>query len=998
MPKKLNSAQIQAVQHTNGPLLVVAGAGTGKTTILIERLSFLLKNKLAQIDEVLITTFTEKAAAEMEDRALKLLPYGYVDLWINTFHSFCERILREHALEIGLPTDFTVLSQTEQWILIYKHLDDFDLDYYRPLGRPTKFIHELIRHFSRLKDENISPAQYLAYAEELAQDQDAMLSGAAPAKLAQPAAKAKNRPAGRGQDLADQPPEARAAEAKRIIELANAYHTYNQLLLANNNFDFGDLITYTLKLFKERPNILNYWRQKFKFIMVDEFQDTNWSQYELVKILAAPKNNLMVVGDDDQSIYRFRGASMSNIMQFKDDYPQAKEVVLINNYRSGQKILDIAYQSIRANNPYRLEEKLKINKRLIAANGQNGQVECRQFENPEAEAAWVGEKIKQLHNNGQNQWLDFAVLVRANDEASFYLSEFARAGIPHQYVSSRGLYYKPIILDIIAYLKLLDNYHESTALYRALSMAPWRLSYPDVIELNAYARRKGCSLYEALRRIEAVPNISNDGRARAAKFLSFLSRHTRLAQKVKPSQLLVDLVHQSGILKEFDYDRQAEQFAYLNQFFKKIQRFEAAEPAASLPDFMRLIAMEQEAGESGSLSPSEEDVDTVKILTVHSAKGLEFQTVFVVGLADKKFPTIARREKIAIPLALLPAKLAEVDFSQSHLEEERRLFYVALTRARQQLFLSFARDYGGARERKPSVFLTEIGLKPTAAPKPAGQIKLTAQTQSAKAKAEPQKTLSLPNKFSFSQIEAYANCPWQYKFNFILKIPVQPKASFVFGRLLHNVLRDFFAQLLPNASAQATLFADVGSMPAQEPSLDDLLDLYQRHWQDDGYDNEKEKEKYRRQGLEILKQFYQTWQETKPAVLFVEKGFLVRFCGYPFKGSIDRIDRLPSGGVEIIDYKTGQPKEKINFNQKRQLLLYKIAVETLFGLKVERLSYYYLTNNSKVSFTSQEKDEAKLKEQVTKIIKLIESGDFPPKPGPLCAWCDFRDICQFRKT
>ncbi len=1001
MSKKLNQNQIKAIEHTNGPLLVVAGAGTGKTTILIERLGFLLKNKLAQIDEVLITTFTEKAAQEMEDRALKLLPYGYFDLWISTFHSFCERILREHALDIGLPTNFVVLSQTEQWILIYKNLDEFDLDYYRPLGSPTKFIHELITHFSRLKDENISPDQYLEYAQELEQNQDAMLSGAKIKKSKTSTLAKKLYP---DPDFASLDAEAQAAEVKRIVELANAYHTYNRLLLENNSLDFGDLITYTLKLFNQRPNILSRWRQKFKYIMVDEFQDTNWSQYELVKILSAPKNNLMVVGDDDQSIYRFRGASMSNIMQFKDDYPQAKQVVLVDNYRSAQIILDTAYQSIQHNNPKRLEKKLKINKQLKSAFSFEGQVKYYQFQNPEEEAEWVAEKIKQLYDGEKNQWFDFAVLVRANEEANYYLNAFAAANIPHQFLSSRGLYYKPIILDIIAYLKLLDNYHESTALYRALGMASWRLPYTDIIELNAYAKQKGWSLYEALRHIEAVPKVSNEGRAQAAKFLSFLSRHTRLAQEVKPSQLLVDLVHNSGILKGLDYEKDREQFDYLNQFYQKIKKFELAEADARLPDFMRLIAMEQEAGETGALQTAEEDADTVKILTVHSAKGLEFKTVFVVGLVEQKFPTRARREKISIPLYLVKDKLTTDDFSQTHLEEERRLFYVALTRARQNLFLTSARDYGGARERKPSAFLTELNLKPKSSS--SGQrkndlIKDLAPKQ-IKTEADPaSKQINLPDKFSFSQIEAYTNCPLQYKFNFILKIPVLPKPTFIFGRLMHAVLRDFFAQLLaPAVGQQASLFAENKETVSQEPSLDDLLDLYQKHWQDNGYSSQKEREEYQRKGKEILKQFYEKWQETKKEteVMFVEKEFLVQINGYAFKGGIDRIDRLPDGQVEIIDYKTGKPKDKVGFREKRQLLLYKIALESLSDLKVGKMSYYYLENNTKISFEAKEADEEKLKKQIAETIELIKSGDFTPKPGYLCRWCDFRDICEFRKA
>src|SRR3990167_4082049 len=288
--ESLNKEQKEAVTHENGPLLIIAGAGTGKTTVITRRIAWLILEKKIKPDEILALTFTEKASTEMEERVDRLLPYGYVDLWISTFHGFAEKILRLHGLDIGLSTNFRILSDTEQWYLVRKNLDKFNLDYYRPLGNPTKFIHALLKHFSRAKDEEISPKEYLAYTESLKLDKDIA------------------------------PDESAAQEAARLAEVANAYHIYQKILLENNALDFGDLINYALKLFKERPNILEFYRKKFKYILVDEFQDTNWAQYELVKLLAEPNNNLTVVGDVDESIYKFRGASISNILTFKKDF------------------------------------------------------------------------------------------------------------------------------------------------------------------------------------------------------------------------------------------------------------------------------------------------------------------------------------------------------------------------------------------------------------------------------------------------------------------------------------------------------------------------------------------------------------------------------------------------------------------------------------------------------------------------------------------------------
>ena len=296
----LNPEQRKAVTFDNGPFLIIAGAGTGKTTVITKRVAWLILSKKAKLEEILAVTFTEKAAGEMEERVDRLLPMGYLELWISTFHSFGERILKNHALEIGLPDDFKLLNQTEQNFLIRQNFDKFNLDYYRPLGNPTKFISALVKHFSRTKDEEIWPEQYLEFASELKQNLDNMLSGETGVKNSK--FETRNPKQIQNTKYKIQNKEKTPQEVSRLEEIANAYHTYQQLLLENNALDFGDLINYTLKLFRQRPHILEKYRQQFKYILVDEFQDTNWAQYELIKLLAAPKNNLTVCADDDQCL------------------------------------------------------------------------------------------------------------------------------------------------------------------------------------------------------------------------------------------------------------------------------------------------------------------------------------------------------------------------------------------------------------------------------------------------------------------------------------------------------------------------------------------------------------------------------------------------------------------------------------------------------------------------------------------------------------------------
>jgi len=343
MDKKLNKQQLEAVRHENGPLLIIAGAGTGKTTVISERVSYLILEKKINPSEILALTFTEKAALEMEERIDKKMPYGYTQMWISTFHSFCDRILRQEAIHVGLNPNYKLLTEAECILLIRTNLFKFDLNYFRPLGNPNKFLSGLIQHFSRLKDEDISPNEYLRWA----QGQKATLR-------LRSGIENKNQ-----KDDKD--------EIEKNIELANAYEAYEELKTKEGVMDFSDLISNTLSLFRARKNILKNYQNQFKYILVDEFQDTNYVQNQLAQLLAGEKKNITVVGDDDQSIYRFRGSSISNIIQFKKHYPKAKIITLTQNYRSTKEILDRSYDLIQNNNPDRLEIKEKIDKKLKPA-------------------------------------------------------------------------------------------------------------------------------------------------------------------------------------------------------------------------------------------------------------------------------------------------------------------------------------------------------------------------------------------------------------------------------------------------------------------------------------------------------------------------------------------------------------------------------------------------------------------------------------------------------
>jgi len=412
--KKLNKAQKEAVEHREGPLLIIAGAGTGKTTVITERIKWLVSSGKAKPAEILALTFTDKAAREMEERVDIAMPYGYTDMWISTFHSFCDRVLRQEALQIGLDPGYKLMNEAETTQFLIQNLFKFKLKYFRPLGNPTKFVGGMLQHFSRLKDEDVNPEEYMKYANNLNKR-----------RATQRALKKTE-----GTEITKE-------EVEKTMELADAYRDYEELKAKEGVMDFADLISNTLKLFRTRKNILRQYQKQFKYILVDEFQDTNYAQNELAILLAGKQANITATGCDDQSIYRFRGAAVSNIIQFRDRFPKAKMVVLSKNYRSTQLILNHAYQLIQNNNPDRLEVKEKISKKLEAVRKIRGKpIEFIHTDRVENEAEAVAKIIRGLTDGSVDncQFKDIAILVRANNHADSFVRALSRAGVPYQFL------------------------------------------------------------------------------------------------------------------------------------------------------------------------------------------------------------------------------------------------------------------------------------------------------------------------------------------------------------------------------------------------------------------------------------------------------------------------------------------------------------------------------------------------------------------------------------
>ncbi|MBI3115521.1 MAG: UvrD-helicase domain-containing protein [Candidatus Kerfeldbacteria bacterium] len=1015
---QLNQAQRRAVTHGDGPLLIVAGAGTGKTTVITQRVAWLVVEQGLKTDNVLALTFTDKAAGEMADRVSALLPYGYLDLWVSTFHSFCERILKEHGLEIGLNTDFALFNETGQWRLIRRHLERFSLDVYRPRGNPTKFIRALVKHFSRAKDEAVTPEQYVEYARslQLDRDSDAFVKKAA----------------------ADD----QVSEVRRIQEVANAYHVYQQLLHEQNALDFGDLLLETLRLFRERADVLGRYREQFQSILVDEFQDTNWAQYELIKLLAAPRNNLTVVGDDDQSIYKFRGASVSNILEFKKDFPNSAEVVLTDNYRTKQNILDFAYRFIQLNNPERLEYKLgtgrkpqgmgrrargaggsfrtAVSKKLTAERKGNGTIELLHAGTQDDEADLIADTILRLKDSAgrtPSSWSDFAVLVRANDHALPVLESFKRKRIPHQFVASRGLFRKPEVLDVMAYLKLLDDYHESQALYRVAQLPTFNIATGDLIELGHAAKRESHSLYDTFRRVATLKQVSNEGRQGVEKLMRLIQRHTDAARRTSVMEVIMAFLEDSGLLADYENPQNArdyERTKTLLQFLTLVQDFQRGNDEPTVKRFLEDLEGQIEAGEQGRLAIDLDDTpDAVRVLTIHAAKGLEFPFVFVPQLVDKRFPTIERPDPIALPNALVNEILPEGDV---HLQEERRLFYVAATRCRDGLYLSWALDYGGVTNKKPSAFLYETGLleKPVKKPAAARTLpKTTAEKPAPPLEPALQRVVDEDDSFNYYKLHSYELCPWRYRYEHVLKVPGKLTGNLSFGSTMHNTLFEFFKLLKQRAEAeQGSFFGPGDASPKRKLRTDtdlvsekELLDLYDRLWIGEWYESEQQMEERRAEGREALKRFYAAHRGDWPIPWKLEQRFTVKHGQITLLGKIDRIDITDESGdkprVAIIDYKTTRStatKKLFKQSERYQLFLYTLALQDpqLFDVQVEKLQFSFVLDGTTEEYEPKRPDLESVTTWADGIIAKIKAGQFAATPGMVCRSCDFRNICPYR--
>lgn len=635
----LNEPQQEAVYSTDGPLLILAGAGSGKTRVLTHRIAYLIEEKGVNPWNILAITFTNKAAGEMRERVDSLVGFGAESIWVSTFHSMCVRILRRHIELLGYDTNFTIYDTDDQKTLMK--------DVCKLLQIDTKVYKErtLLSAVSQAKNELVTPEEFRLNA---------------------------------GGDYS----------GRRIAEV---YVEYEKQLKANNALDFDDLLIKTVQLFQTQADVLEYYQERFRYIMVDEYQDTNTVQFELVRLLASKYRNLCVVGDDDQSIYKFRGANIKNILNFEQFFEDARVIKLEQNYRSTGNILNAANAVIRHNFG-------RKNKTLWTDKGEGEKIQFRQFDTAYDEAEYIVEDIRNHVDKGECTYSDNAVLYRTNAQSRMFEEKFVTANIPYKVVGGVNFYARREIKDLLSYLKTVDNGKDDLAVRRIVNVPKRGIGLTSINRVQDYASAYEIGFYDALRAVDLIPNIGR-GAAKLESFVALIEHFKADAEEMSLSDLMQEIIDETGYIESLQAEDMVEAEARIeniDELKSKIAAYEETceennEPA-TLSGFLEEVAL------VADIDSLDESSDYVVLMTLHSAKGLEFPRVYLAGMED----------------GLFPSYMTITADDPEEVEEERRLCYVGITRAEEELMLTCARRRmirGETQYNKMSRFLKEIPME-----------------------------------------------------------------------------------------------------------------------------------------------------------------------------------------------------------------------------------------------------------------------------------------------
>ena len=966
---KLNEAQRRAITHGQGPLLVIAGAGTGKTRVITERIRHLLQSdENLSGENILGLTFTKKAAGEMKARVVKATSERGKAVTLATFHSFCETLLAE------ADPQRVMLDEFDHWILLRRNLRRLHLEKYRRLADPGQFLNDFVEFFSRCQDELVSAEDYQRYAAGLAARMEAE------------------------RETLDEDTLVERLETVALQqELARAYRASEELLREKNRVSFGSLITGAVGLLERDAQLRGALQKKYRYILVDEFQDTNIAQLRLLELLAGPARNILAVGDNDQAIYRFRGASFASFKLFLERFAGCKEgqdstpfrVALTENYRSTPNILRVAMQVIGQN-----AVSADFPKKILSPNEPPGEkIRIVELATPEEEARWVASELERIHGAGR-RWKDFAVLYRQHAHRDHLVEELSRRKIPFV-ITRLSILEHPLVRDALAYLRLIAAPYDDIACARVLAAPAWQLRAQDLVRLAEKARKEKKVIYDLLQLPQGQLAFDHS-QAALGQLVEFVSSQKKTLKRCTAREILGVLTDWLEIRQRAkEHDRK-----YVKRLAEFMKEWEPKSETRGLAEFIEYLDYYAQAGGVVSL---EDDAppDAVQLMTVHAAKGLEFPQVFLLRVNNRAFPATERPRVFEFPVELMKEGAPAEQF---HIQEERRLFYVALTRAEERLTITTVTEKKG----KVPVFIEDILMEPAIKrldvrqmmPKlPPAEVEQRApdehreDVQLFPAAAEPAKIFSRiadwaeefhppspePLTLSPSALSGYRTCPQRYLFGYLWSLREGPKAAMTFGAVMHTTIKRFVDQLRKGVKL----------------SFDEVQGIFETEWNSKGFEDQYQEEEYKKDGLEQLRAFHTGMIAELPQAVGQEKAFeLPLDNNVIIKGRIDQINALGNErDVEIVDYKTGRPKKDADAKKDLQLSLYALAVKEILELNPVRLVFHYLQDNRRQETTRDAKQLDEAQKVVQEAAADIRAGQFRAKRGFVCRNCAYRPIC-----
>ena len=955
--------QRQAIEHVHGPMLVVAGAGTGKTSVLTHRIENLVREGHAQPDEILALTYTRNAAAEMRERVRTLLAGKTVHA--TTFHDYCLDLLKRCGKGFG------VLDEQDLWIYLRRRIRDLHLEHFIRAANIGQFLSDLLKFVARCHDELVTPENYQEYVERLARGEVSIPR----------VAKSKS-------------PLTDSEVLGRCREIARVFSSMETWLSEENLGTFSHMITRAHDVLHSDERVLREARARARFILADEFQDANFAQTRILSRLAGPEANIFAVGDPDQGIYRFRGASSAAFELFQRSFACTRFVVLEKNRRSTTPILRTAFAVIDQNpavaakdstgarvyqrvplQSAREEEALNAGQKLASP-----PVEAVILTSRDAEGVNIVSTIRDLQKKARCKWSDFGILYRSHYQRDDVVLELAEADIPFV-IESMDVSDTPEARDFFACLSAVVNSGDDVSLFRAAALPCFQVDPEQLRQvMRAIAREsrdsKVVPLSSALDRVkgggavlEAIQTAREEIRRRDAKAL--------LAAQIIVREFSLDV--SSPILRAALY--------FVQEWEKK-----KVNKTTELQELMEYLEYFREAGGVIPLQASEGE-NAVRLMTVHGAKGLEFPHVFILRANSNSFPASYKETLVAFPRELRdPDSLTQADDKTMHAQEERRLFYVAMTRARDSLRI-YAREGGGKNDKTPPGYVRELCCKPDLAawfrPIPASGAQATLDMQAATSPlypAQSQTTLwlempvldGLHTRLSASAVDTYERCGLRFKLDRDWRLAAKPAAAMQYGAAIHRVLKTYF-----------------DSVRAGRPKTDEeLIDLFRQDLADAKIQELYQQELYETQGMAQLLEFLASARAIPATqVLHTEESFEIRIGETLVVGRIDRIDRRPDGSVAIIDYKTGKGRDQEDADQSLQLSLYAIAAHEKWQYQVGALMFHNMEQNVPVITTRSEPDLIAARNRVEAAAQGIADGIFDPKPGIHCNFCAYRSLC-----